>query len=260
VLGLVAGSAAIAAGPDDVLKSRGLTRSGMLYVLDAEAGFLDRVGKLQPSYQQLKGLYENLFAIMQNQAEYDELDRRWTLVNERLGNVRAEIGAHPPLSNNVLRQHWYDLLESEKQLLFQWNELNREVNLRYKKLIPDWKKENLTNDFQKRRGDFLKETRDLHALVDKIKGQYGVLSKDDAVQKALVALRTSTKSPLDLGPSPEFKKKSDWLIRAERGTAPENFPRKVTRKKAQNDRPIRGGPKSKRNDAPASGTPAPRPK
>jgi hypothetical protein len=105
----------------------------------------------------------------------------------------------------------------------------------------------------------LKETRDLRALADKIKEQYGELSKDDAVTKALGALRTSTKARLDLGPSPEFKKTSAWLISAEKGTAPENFVPRPTRKPSPNDRPTKGRPRSKRNDAPASGTPATRP-
>jgi hypothetical protein len=56
VLGLIVGSAAMAAGPEDVLKSRGLTKAGMLYVLETEPGFLEKVGKLQPSYQELKGV------------------------------------------------------------------------------------------------------------------------------------------------------------------------------------------------------------
>jgi hypothetical protein len=246
VLGAVDGAAAIAADPppDEVLKNRGLTRSGVFYVLDTEADFLDKVGKVQPSYQQLKGLYDNLFAILQNQAEYEELDRRWTFVNEQLGNVQAEIGAHPPLSNNLLRENWQNLLAQERQLKYQWNELSREVNLRYKNLIADWKRENLSNDFQKRRGDFLKETRDLRALADKIKQRYGELSKDDDVKKALGALRSSTKARFDLGPSPEFKKKSAWLISAEKATAPENFARKPTRKNAPGDRKTKVSPGS----------------
>jgi hypothetical protein len=141
VLSLVVGSAAIASGPDDVLESRGLTRSGMLYVLDAEAGFLEKVGKLQPSHLELKRLYDKLFAIVRNQFEYDQLNGPWTGVNEWLRNVQAEIDTHPPLSNNLLRENWQNLLASERQLRYEYNELNTQVTLRYRKLVPDWQKE-----------------------------------------------------------------------------------------------------------------------
>ncbi|HZW35284.1 MAG TPA: hypothetical protein VFF52_31465 [Isosphaeraceae bacterium] len=261
VLGHLVGSAAIAGDPtpDDILKSRGLTKSGMLYVLDAETSFLDKVGKLQPSYRDLKGLHDKLFAVTRNQFEYDQLNDQWTGVNQRLRDVQAEIDTHPPLTNNLLRESWQNLLAMERQLRYEYNELNTQVTLRYRKLIPDWQKEQLTKDFQKRREEFLKETRDLRAVADTVKEQYGRLSKDDAVKKALGTLRSATKARVDLGPSPEFKNKSAWLISAERGTAPENFARRPTRKPAQNDRPARGSPKSKRNDSSAPGTPAPRP-
>src|SRR5262249_6323655 len=125
VLDIIGNAATFAAEPkpEEVLNERGLARSGLLYVLGAEADFLQGVGKLQPSYQQLNGLYEKLAAIARNQLEYDQLDDQWTLVNERLRNVQAEIDTHPPLSNNVLKQNWYDLLDSERQLRYQYNEL-----------------------------------------------------------------------------------------------------------------------------------------
>jgi hypothetical protein len=197
---------------------------------------------------------------MRNQFEYDQLNDQWTAVNQRLRDVQAEIDTHPPLTNNLLRENWYNLLAAERQLRFQYNQLNTEVTPRYRKLVPDWQKEQLTNNFQKRRRDFLKETQDLRAAAATIKEQYAKLSKDDAVKQALGDLRTSTKARLDLGPSPEFKNKSAWLISAERATAPENFAHRAPRKNAQDDRPTQGSSKSKRKDAPASGPPATRPK
>jgi hypothetical protein len=260
--GLVA-DAAVTAGdpaPDDVLKKRGLARSSMHYVLEGEAGFLEKVGKLQPSYVKIKAQYDDLFAIMLNQREHDQLNDEWTGVNERLRNVQAEIDTHPPLNNNVLRENWQNLLASERQLRFEYNRLNTEVNLRYRKLVPDSKREQLAGDFAKRRGDFLKEVRELRSLADKIKVRYAELSRDDAVKNALSALKRSTKARLDLGPSPEFKKKSAWLTSAEKATAPENLARRPIRKNATGGRSTKGAPKGKRNEASTSGTPATRPK
>src|SRR5262249_17334916 len=151
--------------PAEVLESRGLTRSGAYYVLDAESEFLEKLVEVQPLYDQLRGLFTRLAVIAQSDSEYDEIDRQRDLVNERIGNVQAEIDAFPSLSNNLLKQRWQELLELERQLRVQWDELNRERNLRWRALTPDWQKEKLSQEFRERRADFLKKSRDLRALV-----------------------------------------------------------------------------------------------
>jgi hypothetical protein len=230
----IAGAAAIAAEqtPEEVLKSRGLKRSGMLYVLEAESEFVPKVAKLQPSYRQLKVQYDKVATVMQSQAEYDALDDRWTLVNEQLRDVQAEIDAHPPTSNNELKQSWQNLLEAERQLRFQYNELRREVNLRYKRLVSDSEKEKLQGDFLKQRDDFLESSRELRALAGKVRDDYSALSHDDAVKKALTALKVSAKGSVNLGPSPDFKKASAWLINAVRSTSPESLAPRGRKKNA----------------------------
>ncbi len=229
-------AAAVAADPtpEQVLKGRGLKRSGMFYVLEAESAFVAKVAKLQTSYRQLKGLYDRLAAILLNQAEYDALNDRWTLVNEQWGNVSAEIGAHPPLSNNLLRQNWQNLLEAERRLHVQYNELQREVNLRYRRLVADSEKERLRGEFQKQREDLLEKSGELRTLADKIQGEYRTLAQDDTVKKALDSLKLSTKARLTLGPSPEFKKASAWLTNAVRSTSPESLQATARRKTLKN--------------------------
>ena len=173
-LGTLGGAAAMAAEqtPEEILDSRGLKRSGVLFILESEAEFVPKVTKLLPDYRQLKGVYDKLATAMQIQAEYDVLDDQWTLVNEQLRNVQAEMDAHPPTSNNELKQSWQNLLEAERQLRFQYNELRREVNLRDKKLVSDSEKKQLERDFLKQRDDFLESSRELRALADTIKNNY----------------------------------------------------------------------------------------
>jgi hypothetical protein len=209
--------------PEKILEGRGLKRSGMLYVVDAESDFIPQVAKLQPDYRQLKAAYDKLFAVVQNQAEHDELNVRWTLVSEQLGNVQAEIRAHPPLNNNELRQSWYTLLDMEKQYQFQYNELRREVNLRYQKLVSDTAKEKLQDEFQKRRDEFLAKSKEQRTQGESIKAEYDKLAKDDGVKRALETLRASTKARVTLGPSPGFKKASAWLNDAVKATSPESL-------------------------------------
>jgi hypothetical protein len=236
VAGLVGDASTIAADstPEQVLKDRGLKRSGMLYVLEAESDFIPMVAKLQPDFRQLKATYDKLAAILINQAEYDALNDQWTLVNERWGNVSAEIDAHPPLSNNLLKQNWQNLLEAERLLRYQYNELRREVNLRYRRLVPDSEKERLRGAFLKQREEFLEKSAELRTQAGKIQDEYRALAQDEAVKKALDALKLSTKARLALGPSPEFKKASPWLTNAVKTTSPESLKPKGGRKVLKN--------------------------
>jgi hypothetical protein len=242
--------------PEKVLEGRGLKRSAALYVLDQESDFVPQVAKLRPGFGQLKATFTKLALVMQNQAEYDYLNDQWTLVNEQLRNVQAEIDAHPPLSNNVLRQNWYNLLAAEKQLKYQYNELGREVNLRYRRLVGDDEKERLQGEFRKQREEFLEKSKELREQADKIKVEYDKLSKDDAVKKALDALKLSTKGRVALGPSPGFKNASAWLNDAVKSTAPESLKPKVKGKNVKNpskdavkgkERPSKGTTKGSRS-------------
>jgi hypothetical protein len=236
VLGTLGAAASMATEPtpEVFLASRGLKRSGVLFVVEGETEFVPKVNKLLPDYRQLKGLYDKLDTVMRFQAEYDVLDDQWTLVNEQLGNVQADIEAHPPTSNNELKQSWQNLLEAERQLRFQYNELRREVNLREKKLVSDSEKKQLERDFLKQRDDFLESSRELRASADKIKDNYDALAQDAAVKKSLEALKISTKARVSLGPSPDFKKASAWLINAVRSTSPESLKPKARKKSSKN--------------------------
>ncbi len=235
VLGALQATAAVAdlEAPEEVLKSRGLTKSGSAYVVALEADFREKYAKVEPLYRQLRELYTKLFTIAKYQYEYDDMDKQYNLVTEQLRNVQAEQDAFPSTSNSVLKQQWAELLELERQLRLQRNALNRELNLRYKNLVSDRQKEKLSDEFQKQRENFLKEAQEPRALAEKIKERYGELSKDAAVKKALDELRRSTKSSISLGPSAEFRKKSTLLKNAEAELSPRNFVRKSTGKKAQ---------------------------
>jgi hypothetical protein len=245
------GATAIAAvqTPDELLKSRGLTKSGSVYVLDDEADFLEKFAKVQPRYRQLQELYNKLYVIAQNQYAYDEIDNQYNIVTEQLRNVQAEQDAFPSTSNNVLKQQWAELLELERQLRFQRNALNRELNLRYKNLASDRQREAHSDDFQKKRDNFLKETKEPRAVAEKIKEKYGELSKEEAVKKALAAVTAATKARVNLGPTAEFRKKSTQLKNAEAELSPKNLVRKPAGKKSQKpqaNRKTKDAPKGKR--------------
>jgi Skp family chaperone for outer membrane proteins len=241
----VAGVLADDSRPEQVLSGRGLKRSGAMYLLPAEAEFVPKVGKLQPSYRELKARYDELAATIQNRAEYQMLDDQWTLVNEQLRKVQAEQDAHPATTNNELKQSWRNLLELERQLRFQYSELQREVNLRYPRLVSESKTEQLRDVFLKQRDEFLTGSRELRELGEEIKNNYRALSQDNEVKQALDALKGSTKSRIGLGPSADFKKASAWLTTAVRSTAPETLKPPTGKKKANNSSTVKSQSKGK---------------
>jgi hypothetical protein len=222
VLAIVPPSAG-ADSPEPVLRARGLKKAGSVYILDGESDILNKMTKVQPLYDQMAKSYAQLDSVFRAQAEYDALDLEYKLLTERLRNVQAEIDTHPPLSNNMLRQNWYDLLETEKQLRFQRNALDRELDLRWKSLVSESKREALLKEFEEQRQGFLKESRDLRALIDKVNERYSQLARDEVVKKAIEAIRGQTKTRVSLGPSPEFKRRSTRLKNAEKTYSPANL-------------------------------------
>src|ERR1700756_2525865 len=75
--------------PEVVLKSRGLRKSGSLYILDGETELLDKAAKVQPLYDQMTKSHGRLEAVFRAQAEYDAMDVQYKLLTERLRNVQA---------------------------------------------------------------------------------------------------------------------------------------------------------------------------
>jgi hypothetical protein len=238
--------------PDAVLKARGLKKNGSIYVLEAETEFLDKIAKVQPLYDQMTKSFAQLDVAVRARNEYDGMDMQYKLLTEQLRNVQAEIDAHPPLSNNTLRQNWNDLLETEKQLRFQRNALDRELDLRYKSLVSESKRESLMNEFQKLRENFLKESRDLRPLIDRVNGDYEKLARDEDVKKAVAAIRASTKSPFSLGPSPEFKRKSALLKNAEKVFSPASLTAKRSTKGSRRNGPATSPKSSSSRSRPGS--------
>jgi hypothetical protein len=234
-------SRASQADAETVLRSRGLTKQGRLYVVEKEGAFLEKLGKVQPLYDELKNRYAGLAAIAQQQSEYDQIDLRYEFVTEQLRKVQAEQDASPPNSNNFLKQRWQELLDLEKQLRFERSELNREINLRYKDLVPDSRKQRLLDEFQQRREEFLRQSHGLLPLIDEINARYAELAKDDAVKKALERVRQSAKTAVVLGPSSEFKKRSTQLKRAEKELAPPSITSRKRGSKSGKNAAKRGG-------------------
>ena len=148
-------------GPDDVLRSLGLTRAGLVYVLDAERGFLEGLTRIQPRYAELLDLYRTLSAAVQNRADYDRRENDYAILTEHLKNVGILISDHPTTNNSDLKQSYRALLDEEIRLIADRNALDRELNLRWKSQMPDSQREKLFAEFQEKRLEFAKEARSL---------------------------------------------------------------------------------------------------
>jgi hypothetical protein len=214
---------------EDALRTRGLTKTDTLYILEAEREFFSEMAELQPLLGELNALYSTAAPIAQSVEEYDirKVDYKDLLLEYR--NVSDLKRGFPPGNNSMLNQEWQNLLNYEKSLGIQLNELDHELDLLWNNLMPEPQRRDLFAKFQETRARFLTESRSLRTLGDKINARYTELRKDDTVKSAIPALGLSMK---DLGPSQEFKNKRTRLKEAERAFSPRDVVRNPNRSKA----------------------------
>jgi hypothetical protein len=217
---------------EDALKTRGLTKRDTLYVLDTEREFLSGFAELEPLYGELTKLYSTAAPIVQSLEAYNMADRRYAFLLLEWKNVGAEKRTFPPGNNNVLNQEWQNLLDYEKGLRIELNTLDEQLNFMWKNLMPEPQRRNLFAKFQETQAKFLRESKSLRALGDKISARYAELRKDDTVKSAIRELGLSTKTRIDLGPSREFHNKRTLLKNAERKFSAATVSRKLTRPRA----------------------------
>jgi serine/threonine protein kinase len=204
----------------DALTMRGLTKTGTFYTLDDEREFLAGFAEIEPLCSELDKLYSTVTSVAQNVNEYWARRDHRDNVNQELGDVQARIRGFPPGDNCLLKEEWRNLLEYEKVLQITLNGLNRELQDRWNKVLPEPQQRALFAKFQENRERFLTQSKSLRALGDKITARYAELREDDTVRTAIRELRLATKTPLDLGPSLAFRNKSKLLKNAEGNFSP----------------------------------------
>ncbi len=213
---------------EDALSTRGLTKTGTLYILDAEQQFLSGFAELEPLWVKRNRLYADAAPVVGSLQEYDVLERQEAEFVQARRNVRALQNAFQGGNDSASKQAWQDLLNQEAALDFQLNALDKELDFRWKNLMPESERERLFAEFQEAHERFLRESKNLRALGDKVSKRYAELRKDKTVTSAMKAMGLLNK---DLGPSQEFNNKRKRLKEAEKVFSPATVSRKRTRSK-----------------------------
>jgi len=227
-LGILGNLGTVAADltPEAELKSRGLSLSKNVYVLEAEAEFLEKVEEARPLYAHVEILRTNLVVITNHEREFDQLQTQRAALEDDLRKLRAGMKLIPRFGyrlngTSADRDLLHQAQFQESQLEVQLSECDRILRLASKSLVPPGEKGKLLNEYQAARGEFLATAREMRPLGDEILKQYEELAKDSKVKNALNTLMRSARTKLVLGPSPEFNKGMSQLKVVEKAWSPE---------------------------------------
>jgi len=193
--------------PEDVLKNRGLKRSGSNYVLSGELDVQKKVNAVRSLSQQLNYAMMQRVAFDQGiedqKAMFRELQQQQILLNQQLQQ------------NLPVVQH--------NQLVAAVNEVTGRLNLlRAEAPDPNMKQE-MDKEVPQRRAAFIQAVLELRQLVDSTVKQYAELGDDDTIKKALSDLGAKSKSTFKLGPSRDFQEKVKLLERIEKSVLTEEI-------------------------------------
>jgi clan AA aspartic protease (TIGR02281 family) len=189
--------------PDDVLKSRGLKRSGSSYVLSGEAEVQRKMREAQLLSQQLTQASMQQMALEQDeQVRKEEIAQ---LTEERLELNNQLAAAEPGLG---VAQH--------NQLVARINALSDAIRtLQARSPDPELKRQ-ASAAVRQRRGSFIDAVLNLRQLADQTNQKYSALAKDESIGQALRDLGARSKTAFKLGPSSAFKRNIELLSAVEK--------------------------------------------
>jgi hypothetical protein len=200
---------------EDALKSHGLRKAGVLYVLEAETDVRNKMNAAQKLSRLLK------YARMQQRmtASPEEYQQTVKGLNDQIQQYRSEINlvsarmSQFPRSSGSFRGGYVNnsAMGQYNQLLAYRNELQAEVNqmsyflnqLKTQPVDPESRKK-LDAEVRDREGSYHQALLELRKLVDSTTEKYAELAKNETVKKALEKLGRHAGSTLKLGPSPSF--------------------------------------------------------
>ena len=164
-------------GPEDVLKSHGLSvrRGGSTYVLAAES-------EIQQKLNEAQRIFKQLSLALRHQHEFDravELRRTMVpaLLEERIV-LRRQLQA-------VNRQN----VVLYNQLAARFNEVNDQLGLLQVQTGDPRVKQDIDNMVSQQRANYIQAVLALRELVDSTTRRYAELAGDETVKSALGALR-----------------------------------------------------------------------
>ncbi len=184
--------------PDQVLKRLGVKRSGSSYILAGEATVKNKLNETRVMQRRLSEAIKQ-----QRELEQFALFNRQEvrqLAAERLELNQQLLAAGPGLS-----------VQDHNRFVAMINARSDRIRELDAELPDAATRRQADEQVVQRREAFLQAVLDLRKLVDELNQKYIDLAKDDALQKAIAASDSKSKSPAKLGPSSDLKNSNKQL-------------------------------------------------
>lgn len=245
---LVGNGGAIAATPtpEDVLRERGLTRSGVYFVLKSEADVFAAVKHIRPAMVRMTTAGDKIIDNMVIEANFHEADdmRIWLAGQIQIYDIEIP----------MMPRQTYEQKARAQQAMAERNVLRENLviaraqadTLRKRRLSPQ-QVEKLGLAFDKCKTEFVREREEMGPVVNATMKEYSELNADTAVRNALNAYGTMNKFKARIGPSPAMVKSIGGLKEVERAYSPETAPDRVNKSRRKSRLKLKGKAVASRN-------------
>ncbi|MHC5540854.1 hypothetical protein ACYOEI_21745 [Singulisphaera rosea] len=227
---LAGGSIAATPTPADVLRERGLTKSGAYFVVASESNVFAAVKRIRPAMVRMTSTGDKIIDNMVVEANFQEADDMRIALEGQIRIFDMEI---PRLPRQTYEQKLYveeamaERNATQENLVY----VNAQLNMLRKRRLSAQQVEKLNTDFEKHKVAFVREREEMQPVVDNTMSEYSELNADTAVRNALNAFGTMNKFKAKLGPSPAMVKSVGGLKDVERAYSPETAPDRVKSKR-----------------------------
>lgn len=196
------GAAAAEPSPEEVLKSRGLSKSGLYYVLaDPEADFFKELDAVEPYFARLQEGRRNILAVAEN-------DSRVLVGERRMSELNASINLLDRTIRGFGRKNTFgkqDLVAERAMLVQERAALRPQLDAARGARISPAQRREMFGDFEKMRTEFRDKARTVSPAGERVQSQYTKLANDEAIRAAIKDVGRAAKTRIELGPSPRFK-------------------------------------------------------
>lgn len=197
-----AGAFAAETAAEELLKGRGLSKSGLVYVLaGAESAFFKELDAVEPYFSRLQEGRRNILAVAENDALILVGNNRLSELNASIGLLERTIGSFKR-KNTIQKQQ---LLADKAALVQERATLRPQLDAARNARTSPARRRELFGEFERVRTEFLEKAKAVGPVAERVKSDYARLAGDQAVRDAIKDVARAARTRIDLGPSPRYK-------------------------------------------------------
>jgi prefoldin subunit 5 len=204
----------------NVLKETGLTRSGRIFVIEAEDPVIEKSSTIRSVQAEYTATLERKNETELATREFAQLEERRVELQQNLDQLNQQINQQGFQQGNI-RQGGFGQAAYFNQLISQRNMIQMNLTQvvaaqRPVKPLSETDKKTLDEESKKSLVAAKAVLAEIRASVDAVTKRYDELNSDASVKSALLALEKAKVGSFKLGPSPTFKTTVKALEKAER--------------------------------------------